>query len=199
VTDKVYVIGSPGSRIVKIGFSKAPLKRLWSLQVGSPVPLALLATFEGGRDLESALHRYFGTCWKRGEWFELGDAPVAEVRAAVALSAKGLLSGRNFRLAAQRTTEKSRRAAGHDDRFLPLARGRANALLTKLGVFTPGRINAENPAINQCQEDRACVDCRAGRPAFLADPDFVIHGTSWDAVRWDARFQPLGRTGTPTA
>jgi hypothetical protein len=89
---QVYVIGSPGSHIVKIGHSNAPKKRLWLLQVGSPVELRLLAVFVGGQALEAALHRYFGAFHVRGEWFALGDDPVKAVREAVALGVAGLRS-----------------------------------------------------------------------------------------------------------
>ncbi|MFK0120764.1 GIY-YIG nuclease family protein [Streptomyces sp. NPDC090994] len=191
MTGQVYVIGSPGSRTVKIGYSKAPQKRLWSLQVGSPVPLALLETFEGGRDLESALHRYFRSCWKQGEWFELGDAPVEDVRVAAALGVERLLH-----LPPRRPTERLR-AQCWDDRFLPLPRGRAHDLLTKLDIIA-GPVSAEEPVFHQCQ-DLACVDCRAGRPAFLTDPGFVVHEANWDAVPWEAHFQPQQRTRAATA
>ncbi|WP_105973658.1 GIY-YIG nuclease family protein [Streptomyces geranii] len=63
---QVYLVGSLGSRFVKIGYSRNPEKRLWFLQVGSPVELSLLATFEGGPDLEAQLHRYFGAHNVRG-------------------------------------------------------------------------------------------------------------------------------------
>ncbi|MFH8692634.1 GIY-YIG nuclease family protein [Streptomyces anulatus] len=85
VIGQVYVIGSPGSHFVKIGFSKTPQKRLSTLQIGSPVPLTLLATFEGGRDLETSLHRHFASCRRHGEWFELGADPLEAVGAAASI------------------------------------------------------------------------------------------------------------------
>jgi len=59
VTEKVYVIGSPGATVVKIGYSKDPQRRLGSLQSGSQLTLSVLATFEGGKPLKVALHERF--------------------------------------------------------------------------------------------------------------------------------------------
>lgn len=84
MTHQVYVIGSPSATVVKIGYSSNPQRRLADLQSGSPLPLTVLATFDGGKDLESALHRHFKTERRHGEWFELGSDPVGTVQAAVA-------------------------------------------------------------------------------------------------------------------
>ncbi|MFD4595727.1 GIY-YIG nuclease family protein [Streptomyces rubiginosohelvolus] len=81
----MHVIGSPGSHFVKIGLSNSPLKRLLKPQIGSPVPLTLLATFEGGRDLEAPLHRRFAPCRRHGEWFQLGADPLKAVGAAASV------------------------------------------------------------------------------------------------------------------
>ncbi|MGV4985815.1 GIY-YIG nuclease family protein [Streptomyces sp. NRAIS4] len=89
---QVYLLGSPGSHIAKIGYSGTPEKRLWFLQVGSPVEYSILAKFDGSQELEAALHHYFRACHVRGEWFDLGDDPVEAVRTAVALGVTGLLS-----------------------------------------------------------------------------------------------------------
>ncbi|MEU8718295.1 GIY-YIG nuclease family protein [Streptomyces sp. NPDC048663] len=89
----VYVMGSAQWPYVKIGYSKDPAKRLWFVQVGSPVRLELLATYEGGRTLEAALHRYFRRHQMNGEWFDLGDSAVERVSAAVDLGL-GLLLAR---------------------------------------------------------------------------------------------------------
>jgi hypothetical protein len=87
----VYVMGSAQWPYVKIGYSKDPRKRLWYVQVSCPVRLELLATYEGGRALEAALHRYFGQYRMNGEWFDLGEGAVATVDAAVELGL-GLLT-----------------------------------------------------------------------------------------------------------
>ncbi|CUW33334.1 GIY-YIG nuclease family protein [Streptomyces reticuli] len=181
MTGQVYVVGSPGSPTVKIGFSTDPQKRLWSLQVGSPVPLVLLATFEGGRDLESALHRYFASRWKHGEWFELGDAAVEKVRAAVALGIDRLQTSRA--ICSQSLTTGRLRAPIWDDRFPTLVGQHARA---------------GEPVFHQCQGS-ACVDCRTVRLAFVADPEFVSHETHWDASPWDERFRALPEAGAATA
>ncbi|WP_435191318.1 GIY-YIG nuclease family protein [Streptomyces sp. bgisy126] len=78
-TDRVYLIGSPESPLVKIGWSDNPERRLRHLQTGSPVPLQLLALFEGGAVMEAALHRRFADKRRHGEWFDLGSDPVTVV------------------------------------------------------------------------------------------------------------------------
>lgn len=77
--DRVYLIGSPDSPLVKIGWSDNPKRRLRNLQSGSPVPLRLLAVYEGGHYVEAELHRRFADKRVHGEWFDLGPDPVAVV------------------------------------------------------------------------------------------------------------------------
>jgi hypothetical protein len=82
--EHVYVIGSPGSSIVKIGRTTNLANRLAAIQRMSPVPLKVLWTHPGGNELESNLHRYFASRRSHGEWFDFraGD-PVGSVRTAV--------------------------------------------------------------------------------------------------------------------
>lgn len=54
---------------VKIGFSRYLEKRLAALQVGSPVPLEVEASFAGSCRAETYLHRKFCSQRIRGEWF----------------------------------------------------------------------------------------------------------------------------------
>lgn len=77
--ERVYLIGSPGSPLVKIGWTDNPKRRLRNLQTGSPVPLQLLALFEGGSIVEAELHRRFADRRRHGEWFDLGLNPVEVV------------------------------------------------------------------------------------------------------------------------
>ncbi|WP_186001595.1 GIY-YIG nuclease family protein [Streptomyces sp. IB201691-2A2] len=79
--DRVYLIGSPDSALVKIGWTDNPKRRLRNLQTGSPVPLHLLALFEfeGGSIVEAELHRRFADKRRHGEWFDLGPNPVEAV------------------------------------------------------------------------------------------------------------------------
>ncbi|MFJ8469629.1 GIY-YIG nuclease family protein [Streptomyces swartbergensis] len=170
---QVYVIGSPGSRIVKIGYSNAPEKRLWFLQVGSPVELSLLARFEGSQDLEAALHRYFGARHVRGEWFDLGANPVEAVRAAVALGVAGLCSAAGT-TAIPGTTRSNRSSTALDMpghramegidlgmRFPPLPRWRAEAVLAVHDIS-----GVTNEWVNHVCE--GCPDCLAHFPPRFA-------------------------------
>jgi hypothetical protein len=55
--------------LVKIGRSKAPKKRIRDLETAAGVPLRLVLTFSGNRELE--FHRQFSHCRSNGEWFRL--------------------------------------------------------------------------------------------------------------------------------
>uniref|UniRef100_UPI003F496332 GIY-YIG nuclease family protein n=1 Tax=Nonomuraea sp. CA-251285 TaxID=3240002 RepID=UPI003F496332 len=80
----VYVLGSPGSPRVKIGYTSDLPARLTTIQSMSPVPLAILWTHPGGRELEACLHQYFATQRRHSEWFDFGtEDPVHHVREAV--------------------------------------------------------------------------------------------------------------------
>jgi len=74
----IYLIYSPeytpldsGIIRVKIGSSKNPIRRLVSLQIGSPVPLEILRSIDLENYVEIALHQYFKSFRVRGEWFDL--------------------------------------------------------------------------------------------------------------------------------
>lgn len=78
VTDPsfVYLIGNEANSLVKIGFSKNVSRRLSELDRMSPVRLTLLATFPGGKVLETLLHVRFATYRTRGEWFDVDPSSV---------------------------------------------------------------------------------------------------------------------------
>ena len=171
------MIGSPGSRIVKIGYSKTPEKRLWSIQVGSPVRLSLLAVFPGDRDLERALHRYFHAQNKHGEWFELGFRPAEEVRAAVALLGDGRAATAAYH---PKTPQLGQvRSLEWDARFPALFDGKRAGFgiaRTTTGFKTP---------------TEACPDLAVGCPdaeAFPSEP-------GWEARSWTARFPVASASG----
>ncbi|MFJ7138030.1 GIY-YIG nuclease family protein [Streptomyces fungicidicus] len=84
-TSHVYVIGSPGSTVVKLGTTTQLTKRLRALQLSSPVSLEVLWSAPGDRDDEAALHQHFSAFRQHGEWFDFGsEDPVAAVRLAFA-------------------------------------------------------------------------------------------------------------------
>lgn len=78
----VYVIGSPGSGRVKIGFTTDAMRRLRDLQASSPVLLRVLWFGNGTREIEERLHLRFHSCRTHGEWFEFGQRadPAVAVR-----------------------------------------------------------------------------------------------------------------------
>ncbi len=75
----VYCIGPADARVVKLGWSRDPEKRLHELQTGSPVDLRLLAIFPATERIERSLHEVFADCRIRGEWFDNADGRVVDV------------------------------------------------------------------------------------------------------------------------
>ncbi len=72
----LYFIASGDT--VKIGTTNDIEKRLGALQTSSPVPLQLLASVTGDRDMERALHRAFIGYRESGEWFRY-EGPVRQL------------------------------------------------------------------------------------------------------------------------
>lgn len=91
----VYVVGSPGSPLVKIGRSINVPQRLAAIQSMSPLPLFVLHTHPGGAELETALHRRFKECRTHGEWFAIEGDPVEAVRVAIEQIEPGLVCTRS--------------------------------------------------------------------------------------------------------
>lgn len=71
----IYVIGPKNTNIVKIGFSRSPIKRLKSLQTGHPNPLTLYYQKEIKADkaklFEGLIHKTIKHLRINGEWFLL--------------------------------------------------------------------------------------------------------------------------------
>ncbi|MFJ9777107.1 GIY-YIG nuclease family protein [Kitasatospora sp. NPDC101157] len=97
----VYVLGSAGLPLVKIGTARNPERRVRELQIGAPTKLELLWQTPGDRGLEARLHACFQAERSHGEWFDLGPEPVAAVQDVVAQLRAGehLPRPRNFEAA----------------------------------------------------------------------------------------------------
>lgn len=74
----VYFIQA-GQGPIKIGVATNINKRLSMLQVGNHEPLSVLATVQGGINLETKLHWKFHKHRVRGEWFEPHPDILAEI------------------------------------------------------------------------------------------------------------------------
>jgi hypothetical protein len=61
-----------------VGHSKDPVARLRQFQTGSDAELELVATLEGGQDLESRIHAAFAADQVLLEWFQPSMGAVAE-------------------------------------------------------------------------------------------------------------------------
>lgn len=108
---RIYLIGSPDARPVKIGTSQRPTARLAACQAGSPVPLTLLWETPGDRFLEELLHEHFAPFRIHGEWFDFGDqdpVPLVKDAAERFAPAAGLLAARlaNLRSTRAKAPEK---------------------------------------------------------------------------------------------
>src|SRR5262249_13958519 len=70
-----YVIHAKSSSLFKLGISNDPNARLRDLQVGSPVPLKLIAaTVVKSMEDERYAHQILAQWHSHGEWFDLGLA-----------------------------------------------------------------------------------------------------------------------------
>lgn len=114
-TEYVYVIQSPLGGAVKIGYSRDPQARLADMQVGSPVPLRLVATFRGGRAEERALHEALRGSRSHGEWFMPSHGMRCLLRERLGRGPSLLL------------IEKQRRTHMHDDHTWDCIRCRKTA------------------------------------------------------------------------
>ncbi len=66
----IYFIQAVTGGPIKIGFSaQHPESRLYSLQVGNPEELQIIATMSGTKNFEKEVHRRFYKHHIRGEWF----------------------------------------------------------------------------------------------------------------------------------
>lgn len=84
-TSFVYLIGTPGSPIAKIGVTKNLNSRLRGLQGSSASPVEVLWSAPGDRKKEAWLHAQFAHLNSHGEWFDFGDRdPVKTVAAKAA-------------------------------------------------------------------------------------------------------------------
>lgn len=67
----IYFVKS--GRFVKIGYAADVASRIKSVLTNNPHEVKLLATFEGGRTMESRLHRLFADERYAREWFHYGS------------------------------------------------------------------------------------------------------------------------------
>lgn len=66
----IYAIKAVGTNRYKIGTTTDLKGRLATVQTGCPYPAQIVATWEGDRRLETAIHRELAEYRRVGEWFE---------------------------------------------------------------------------------------------------------------------------------
>ena len=68
----VYIIQCPETKVIKIGISHDPLKRIAMFQTGYPYKLELIRTIvtDSAKGMESALHKALSDFKLHGEWFD---------------------------------------------------------------------------------------------------------------------------------
>jgi hypothetical protein len=114
----VYVIGSPGMNIVKIGWTTNLSQRIAAIRTMSPVPLDVLWSTPACDGMEYGLHGYFAEIRSHGEWFRFEDEdPVDAVRRAVESGAWRPIAARRTPSAPKRdrTEELARRKEALDE------------------------------------------------------------------------------------
>lgn len=73
VTEFAYAISAPDRKLVKLGKTGDPRKRLAAFQSASPLPLSIIWLQVGGRALERHLHETLKGRRVRGEWFDFSN------------------------------------------------------------------------------------------------------------------------------
>lgn len=81
----VYFLGSPSSRLIKIGQSGDVGNRVYSICQGAAERLQVVAVWRNcphnPRRTERMLHQFFATQRVRGEWFRISENDVRDVMA----------------------------------------------------------------------------------------------------------------------
>jgi hypothetical protein len=84
-TSCVYAMRAIGTNRIKIGATTDLESRKASVQTGCPFPVEIVATWEGDRCLEIALHHKLEAFRVQGEWFEIDEAAIMEAVKGIAL------------------------------------------------------------------------------------------------------------------
>jgi hypothetical protein len=84
-TGFIYLVKATNSNFCKIGLSKTPLKRMSKLQTGNAEDLTVLhlVFVFNAKEIESSLHKYYSSCWTRGEWFDIPEKIIKEFPSVV--------------------------------------------------------------------------------------------------------------------
>jgi len=82
----IYLIYCIGTNLYKIGQSSDVKQRLTALQISCPLRLKLIIskTFNCPHRAEILLHRMFADKRKSGEWFELDDKELVNIKRLLA-------------------------------------------------------------------------------------------------------------------
>lgn len=71
---------------IKCGYATNVERRIALLQTANPLPISVLATCDGGRDVEAAFHRLMQPDLARGEWYH---AHGETVQSAIDMAERG--------------------------------------------------------------------------------------------------------------
>lgn len=75
--EKIMIYLAKSGDHYKIGYSGSVEARLREIQVGNPLPVELVDSWQGDKSDESAIHQYLQDKRVRGEWFDLSDDDLA--------------------------------------------------------------------------------------------------------------------------
>jgi len=79
-TSQVYFIRATATNQIKIGVTSDPKQRFADLQRATTERLEWIGSVEGGFKLEDELHKKFGKSRVRGEWFEMTDELLLQIK-----------------------------------------------------------------------------------------------------------------------
>lgn len=118
----IYFIQCPDGGPVKIGYAEDVTKRVKDIQSCSPVPLALVATFDGDLKSEARWHKLFADQRLHGEWFAPTLEMAEAVEAGLRLEGAPALKGKPLKLIADLKIRKpERRLVAEEPSFEELA------------------------------------------------------------------------------
>ena len=69
----IYLFATEGDEFCKVGFAKSPRRRLNSMRGHCPFELRIVATRDGGCELERAVHRLARPHRVRAEWYRFSE------------------------------------------------------------------------------------------------------------------------------
>lgn len=72
-TPCIYLFEAVDQNLVKLGFTRNPVRRFLQIQTSCPFEIQAVCLFPGTRELETELHQAFAGGRSHGEWYKIDD------------------------------------------------------------------------------------------------------------------------------